>query len=170
MNRLHTCLEKHDMFLRKAKTTDLEQLINLQESSVDPIMFDKRDSESFLKAIEESRFVVMTENHLIVAYSIMENACLNMKQIIDVDCDKMQVGRFSGTVLHPEHKGKGIQKELLNSHIEYCLKHGYNKVMALVHPDNIASKKNIMKNGLFHVKTDFIESKNGYREIYKRVL
>lgn len=158
------------MFLRNAKLNDINSLLELQDVSVNPILFDKRDINSFEKAIEESRFIIMSNNGSIIAYSIMENACLDMKKYIDIECDKIMVGRFSGTVLHPDYKGKGIQKEFLKSHVDYCIQQKYKKIMALVHPDNIASKKNIMKSGLEHIKTEFIESKNGYREVYKKRL
>lgn len=155
------------MFLRNAKLTDVNELIELQELSVDPILFDKRDFNSFSNAINESRFLVLSENNKIIAYSIMEKACLAMKKYVDISCENIIVGRFSGTVLHPEYKGKGIQKEFLTSHLNYCREQQYHKIMAMVHPDNIASKKNIEKTGLSYSKREYISEKNGYRDIYK---
>lgn len=152
-----------------AKMFNVEELINLQENHTNPDFFEKRDEDSLKRAIEESRFLILKENKKIIAYSILENACQNSKKYITEEI-YLKVGKFSGTVIHDDYKGKGIQKMFLHSHLDHCCQFNYDKIMAFVHKDNIASKKNIEKIGLEFLKNSFIEEKNNFRDIYFKKL
>jgi len=59
--------------------------------------------------------------------------------------------------LDPSHQGKGIMTRELGKYLKTCKKNGYNKLMAVIEKDNIASARVCEKSGFIK-----ISEKNGY--------
>ena len=150
--------------LRSLRITDAISLLEMQQRNTNPEYFTHRDIYSIIYALTFDRFVGMFDDGKLIAYSIFSKA--NVFDLNIIGKEKVKVGRFSGTVVDRDYRGKGLQRDLLNSHLEYAREQGYSSVMAYAHSDNAASVKNIEKAGLSLIKNMFIESKQDYRNLY----
>lgn len=140
------------------------ELLDVQEKGAKPEHFTFRGLKSIIKALVNDRCVGVFDNGKLVAYSIFAQA--GSDDLAKADLRVKKVGKFSGTVVLPEYRGKSIQKRLLRSHVVYAKNKGFGAVMAYVHKDNIASKSSITGSGLSFLKNTYIQEKNDYRDIY----
>lgn len=140
------------------------ELLEVQEKGARPEHFTFRGLKSIIKALLNDRCVGVFDNGKLIAYSIFAQA--GSGDVTQADLSMKKVGKFSGTVVLPEYRGKGIQKKLLRSHVAYAKSKKFDAIMAYVHKDNGASISNIRGSGLSFLKNTYIKDKSDYRDIY----
>ena len=64
-----------------------------------------------------------------------------------------KVCELGGNLVLPEYRGKGIMYELIKIQAKLAKNMGFDYIISMAHPDNIGSKKTLMKLGLEYVKT-----------------
>lgn len=64
-----------------------------------------------------------------------------------------KVCELGGNLVLPEYRGKGIMYELIKIQAKLAKDMGFDYIISMAHPDNIGSKKTLMKLGLEYVKT-----------------
>lgn len=155
------------MSLRTLNISDSSEMNKIQVNCADPRMFTFRGVESIKRAIMNDRCIGYFEDNKLVAYSIFSIAS---KTDIDSLPNKyskyLLIGRFAGSVVACSHKGQGIQKILLENHVEFAKESGFELIMAYTHPDNKGSQKNIINVGLHPLGLRYIEDKKDYRLIF----
>jgi GNAT superfamily N-acetyltransferase len=77
---------------------------------------------------------------------------------------------FETVFVHPDYRGFGIQKLLLEVLSDWAQKQGGKTLWATVHPDNIYSAKNFQENGFHIASVEPIEKYGSKRNYYKKVL
>ena len=83
---------------------------------------------------------------------------LNFKEVID----------YGPMFVNHKFIGNGLQFQMLKTLDEYCINLGYKYVISTVHPDNIYSINNLVKDNFELVNTK--EFKRGIRNIYLKKL
>lgn len=76
---------------------------------------------------------------------------------------------LGGNLLLPEYRGKGIMHKLIEMQSELAKEMGFDYIISMAHPENIASKKNLEKAGLEFIKTETVNEKF-LRDIYMKKL
>lgn len=66
--------------------------------------------------------------------------------------------------VNPKYIGNGLQYQMLKAIDNYCQSLGYKYAITTVHPDNIYSINNLIKDNFEHKNTK--ELKRGIRNIY----
>ncbi len=85
------------------------------------------------------------------------------KQAMDI-ADK-KVAELGGNLILPEGRGQGIMFNMIQKQLADARKFGFDYVIAMAHPDNIASLKSLKKLGMEYVNTCTVA--NGYlRDTY----
>lgn len=64
-----------------------------------------------------------------------------------------RVCELGGNLVLPEYRGQGIMYELIKIQAKLAKDMGFDHIISMAHPDNIGSKKGLMKLGLEYVKT-----------------
>ncbi len=83
---------------------------------------------------------------------------LNPKEVID----------YGHIFINHKYIGNGLQYQMLQKLDEYCIKSGYKYAISTVHPDNIYSINNLVKDKFINI--DSINLKRGKRNIYLKCL
>lgn len=79
---------------------------------------------------------------------------LNYQEVVD----------YGPMFVHPEFVGNGLQFQMLEKLDKYCMDLGYKYAITTVHPDNIYSIRNLLKDGFEYKNTK--EFKRGTRNVY----
>ena len=79
---------------------------------------------------------------------------LNYKEVVD----------YGPMFVNPNYVGNSLQYKMLLELDSYCIRLGYKYAACTVHPDNIYSINNIVKDDFKHINTK--EFKRGIRNIY----
>lgn len=76
-----------------------------------------------------------------------------------------KVAELGGNLILPEARGQGIMFEMIKKQLGDAKRLGFDYIISMAHPDNVASLKSLKKLGLEYVKTDKVA--NGHlRDIY----
>ena len=77
-----------------------------------------------------------------------------LQEYIDIlDLNGYKVCELGGNLVLPEYRGNGIMYKLIQLQSKLAKDMGFDYIISMAHPDNIGSKKNLMKLGLEYVKT-----------------
>jgi ribosomal protein S18 acetylase RimI-like enzyme len=116
--------ERENMDIRQAKKTDLDEITELESVCFPPLEAASRKAMEKRLEVFFGSFLVAEENGKIIGFI---NGCVTDDRVI---CDEMfkdisyhdPDGGYQtvfGLVVSPEHRGKGIAKELMKKLIEY---------------------------------------------------
>jgi hypothetical protein len=83
---------------------------------------------------------------------------LNVKDVID----------FGPEMVHPDYIGNGLQSDVIQYLEKVSIWMGYKVGLGTVHPDNIYSWRNLLKNGFDEVAR--VDLKRGLRNVYRKEL
>ena len=87
---------------------------------------------------------------------------------LDLDLNYKDVVEYGPIFVNPKYVGKGLQYQMFLKLDEYCYELGYKYAVGTVHPDNIYSINNFIKDKfIFFNQKEF---KRGIRDIYLKVL
>lgn len=64
-----------------------------------------------------------------------------------------KVCELGGNLVLPEYRGQGIMHKLIEIQTKLAKEMKFDYIISMAHPDNIGSKKSLMKLGLEYVKT-----------------
>ena len=80
--------------------------------------------------------------------------------------DVNEVADYGPMMVHPEYVGNGLQYQMLKAIDDYSIVNGYKYAVGTIHPDNVYSINNLLKDKLIGQK----EFKRGVRNIYIKTL
>lgn len=86
----------------------------------------------------------------------------------ELDLDYKEVVDYGPMFVNPKYVGNGLQYQMLKVLERYCKNKQYKYVVSTVHPDNIYSINNLLKDGFVLKGTK--EFKRGVRNIYLKEL
>lgn len=93
-----------------------------------------------------------------------------LKEYIDVlGLNGYKVCELGGNLVLPEYRGQGIMYELIKIQAKLAKDMGFDYIISMAHPDNMGSKKSLMKLGLEYVKTTTV-NETFLRDIFKMKL
>lgn len=77
-----------------------------------------------------------------------------LQEYIDIlGLNDFKVCELGGNLVLPEYRGQGIMYDLIKLQADLAKDMGFDYIISMAHPDNIGSKKSLMKLGLEYVKT-----------------
>ena len=82
----------------------------------------------------------------------------------EVDLDYREVVDYGPMFVNPKYVGNGLQFQMLKELDKYCISLGYKYAASTIHPDNIYSINNLVKDDFELVNTK--EFTRGIRNIY----
>lgn len=85
-----------------------------------------------------------------------------------IDLNPEEVIDYGPIFINHKYIGNGLQYQMLQKLDEYCIKNGYKYAISTVHPDNIYSINNFVKDKFINI--DSINLKRGKRNIYLKCL
>ena len=89
-----------------------------------------------------------------------------LKEYIDIlNLNGYKVCELGGELVLPEYRGQGIMYELIKLQTKLAKDMGFDYIISMAHPDNLGSKKSLMKLGLEYVKTTTV-NKTFLRDIF----
>jgi ribosomal protein S18 acetylase RimI-like enzyme len=117
------------------------------------------DSKEFIaRHIDEGGFILKAVyNHEIVGFLIVRIPKFeedNLGFDIHLEHSELEkVAHIESVGILPDHRGKGLQKQLMMEAENLLRKKGFTYLMATVHPKNLPSLNNFIKSGYEIVKT-----------------
>jgi len=94
---------------------------------------------------------------------VNQDSLKEYKETFDI-ADK-KIAELGGALVLPEYRKRGIMTTLMKILTDLAKDMGFNYVISMAHPDNIASNKALKNVGLKYVKT--VTENNGYlRDLY----
>lgn len=82
----------------------------------------------------------------------------------ELDLDYSKVADYGPMFVNPKYVGKGLQYQMLQVLDEYCANKKYKYAASTIHPDNIYSINNLIKDGFKYKNTSNLT--RGVRNIY----
>lgn len=145
------------MEIRQLTTNDTEEfcsLIKNMYSSLEnlewftPMPFD---TESVKGMLEKPRFYIIGafENNTLCGVSSLDYKCGKLIGKIEfpANVNTESLVEIGFNMVHSNHRGKGIMKQMVSYLLEKCKTDGFEWVFSKVHKDNFASSKSLEKNG-----------------------
>ncbi len=86
----------------------------------------------------------------------------------ELDLDYKDVADYGPMFVNPKYIGNGLQYQMLLELDNYCIKMGYKYAVTTIHPDNIYSINNIIKDDFKLI--NHMDFKRGTRNIYLNYL
>ena len=157
----------------KHQNINLDEYINFREE-VKRHMEHPEWLGDFTK--EELELMIKDNSKIWIYYNNQDFVCSMMiipsteKDLKKFEIDKKfrDVVDYGPMFVNPKYVGSGLQYEMLKYLDEYCLNLGYKYIAVTVHPDNIYSINNLLKNNFEKVNQK--EFKRGIRNIYFKEL
>ncbi len=123
-------------------------------------MFDKTYAPLY-GAYDNEKLVAMTQLYIREDF---------LKEYIDIlGLNGNKVCELGGNLVLPEYRGKGLITELMRIQSDLAKQMGFDYIISMAHPENIASKKSLEKVGLEYVKTTTVNEKF-LRDIFMKKL
>lgn len=132
---------------RESQLKELYELRIKTESNIDKLFSSRHTLESFKEILNNGKIWVIYDKNKIIGYTRILKAVkdlVNGYEYINTDNSIT----LKGTYISPEYRGKGLQRLLHLKSLKYIKEQKYSKIFSFVHPDNVASLKNLRKAGL----------------------
>ena len=113
-------------------------------------MFDEEKYAPLLGAFDGTKLVAMAQ--LYVSQEMMTE----FKK--DFSFEQFSICEIGGSFVLPEYRGRGIMTALQKMLLEIAYQRNFDYVIAMVHPENIASIKTLEKVGLKFYKSKTMAS------------
>lgn len=157
------------MIIRKLNDNDVQKFCNLiinMYSNLEnlewfsPMPFDY---ENVKNMINKERFYVVGafEGDKLIAVGSLDYKCGKLIGKIDLpkECNTEKLVEMAFTMVHSEHRGKGIMKMLLAHLLEKIKIDGFEWAFGKVHKDNLASSTSLIRKG-FEIYSPYAKSVN----------
>lgn len=155
------------------KNIDLDQYIEFRET-----VRKNMEHPDWLGSFSKEDLITMLNNNskIWIFYLNDDPVCSTMiipaseKSLakFDLNLDCCEVVDYGPVFVNPKYTGHRLQYQMLQMQDEYCKKIGYKYAVTTIHPDNLFSINNFIKDG-FLLK-DTKEFKRGIRNIYFKEL
>ena len=120
-------------------------------------MFDEENYAPLWGAFDGDKLVGMAQLY------VSQDMMAGFKK--DFELEDYTVCELGGNLVLPEYRGMGITTTLQKMELEIAKERGFDYIISMAHPDNIASCKTLEKVGLKFYKTMSVA--NGfYRNLY----
>ena len=120
-------------------------------------MFDEENYAPLYGAFDGDKLVGMAQLY------VSQDMMAGFKK--DFELEEYTVCELGGNLVLPEYRGMGITTTLQKMELEIAKERGFDYIISMAHPDNIASCKTLEKVGLKFYKTMSVA--NGfYRNLY----
>lgn len=120
-------------------------------------MFDEENYAPLWGAFDGDKLVGMAQLY------VSQDMMAGFKK--DFELEEYTVCELGGNLVLPEYRGMGITTTLQKMELEIAKERGFDYIISMAHPDNIASCKTLEKVGLKFYKTMSVA--NGfYRNLY----
>ncbi len=125
---------------------------------------------------EELEIMLKTNSKIWIYYLNQEEVCSMMLipatkralEKFEINLDYKQVVDYGPMMVNPKFVGHGLQFQMLQEIDKYSINHNYKYAIGTIHPDNIYSIRNLIKDDFELV--NFKEFKRGPRNIYMKKL
>ena len=124
--------------------------------------FENEELKELLK--NDTHIYVYKNNDEVISSSMLIPSTEKDLKKFGIDLDYKEVVDYGTEVVSEKYRGNGLQQYMLDELEKISKKKGYKYAITTIHPDNIYSINNILKNG-FEFK-GFKEFKRGPRNIY----
>lgn len=145
------------MIIRKLNDGDVKQfcelIVNMYGNLENLEWFSPMpyDEENVKTMINKERFYIIGafEKDTLIAVASLDYKCGKLIGKIDLpkDCNTEKLVETGFTMVHSDHRGKGIMKILIEHLLEKIKDDGFEWVFGKVHKDNFASSKSLIKKG-----------------------
>lgn len=157
----------------KCENIDLDKYIAFRES-----VKEKMEHPDWLGDFSKEDLInILNDNSKIWVYYDKETPVCSMMLIpatakslakMEIDLDYKDFADYGPMFVNPNYVGRGLQYQMLQELDKYCLSLGYKYAASTVHPDNIYSINNLIKDNFEYKKTK--EFTRGTRNIYLKKL
>lgn len=128
--------------------------------------FTKEDLEKLLNSGTKI-WIYYLDNNFVCSMMTIPSSEKDMIKF-ELDLDYKKVIDYGPMFVNPKYVGNKLQYQMLNELDKYSIDKNYNFVVATIHPDNIYSINNFIKDNFKQTSTK--EFKRGLRNIYVRKL
>lgn len=128
--------------------------------------FTKEDLEFMLK--NNSKIWIYRFNDEIVCSMMFIPATEKALHKFEVGQNYEEVADYGPMMVNPKYVGNGLQLKMLKELDNYSINNGCKYVIATIHPDNIYSINNLLKDNFKLINQK--EFKRGLRNIYQKIL
>ena len=128
--------------------------------------FTKEDLEKLLNSGTKI-WIYYLDNNFVCSMMTIPSSEKNMIKF-ELDLDYKKVIDYGPMFVNPKYVGNKLQYQMLNELDKYSIDKNYNFVVATIHPDNIYSINNFIKDNFKQTSTK--EFKRGLRNIYVKKL
>lgn len=162
-----------------AQRSDIENILVLQNNIVENINIKEwfvpsTKSELELAFSRPQEFVMLKveQENKLVAFSYI---ILNPDESNDISRDIKSLQNknccvYETVFVSPECRGCGLQSELISRLTEIAKQNGKEFIVATVHPDNVYSSSNFIKNGYEKLTPTPLSKYGSVRDYYGKVL
>lgn len=165
-------MEYHGIIIKNFVGKDVSDIVQLEKEIVDDI-----ENKNFFSGIGEKNIIISSENKnnlVLGAYNKESNELMgylvattynlftrkeDVKEIYK-NSKPSDYFYFRVVGVKAKFRGQGIHKILLKYFEEHAKKIGANKLITMVHPENLSSKNNFIKNGYEVIKNIYFENNN----------
>ena len=113
-----------------------------------PLLYPPNE-ELFIRRLDTNRHKIFTyDNQRLIGFSILEYLDQWPEYLSHLDYPPEQSAVLLITLLHPDHRRLGISKKMTEIRVNAAKTEGINYLFSTVHPDNIASIKNLQSQGM----------------------
>ena len=124
--------------------------------------FTKEDLELMLK--ENSKiWIYYNDEDYVCSMMLIPSTEKDLKKF-EIDKNFNDVVDYGPMFVNPKYVGNGLQFQMLKEIDEYCSKLGYKYAAGTIHPDNIYSINNLLKDNFEKINQKVL--KRGIRNIY----
>lgn len=128
--------------------------------------FEKKDIESMLKNGSKI-WMYYFELEPVCSMMLIPSDAKSLKKF-EINLNFEEVADYGPMMVNPKYVGYNLQYQMLMELDAYCFKYGYKYAVATIHPDNIYSINNFLKDNF--CKTNEKVFKRGLRNIYLKKL
>lgn len=151
------------------KNIDIDKYIEFREN-----VKTKMDYPDWLGDLSKEDLIFMLENGSKIWIYYLNNGPVCSMMLIPFDVkslnnlelslDIKDVVDYGPIMVNPKYVGNKLQYQMLKELDEYCLQQGFKYAVCTVHPDNIYSINNLLKDGFKLINQKDLE--RGIRNIY----
>lgn len=128
--------------------------------------FSKEDLENLLSS-NSKIWIYYLDKEPVCSMMLIPSSEKSLSKF-ELDLDYREVADYGPMFVNPKYVGNGLQYQMLKGLDEYCVNNKYKYVASTIHPDNVYSINNLLKDGFECKNTK--EFKRGIRNIYLKKL
>lgn len=138
--------------IRRASGEDADELLALQERSIDKRVFYPITRDEIFESAEKDIILAAYASGKIIALNILvKNRKTDRSLAPDVGKDYSSVATFDGVIVAPEYRGLGLQRRFLAIAAELSRAWGAANLAATVAAPNLPSRSNFQKEGFTEI-------------------